>query len=133
MVLVCTAAGMASARRMLGGDAFRAVAERKKLRRSCDCMNSGSALFDIALAHAVHAQLSLLLQILDRHESHVGPLTRLTDGGRVRSVILAALTAEAIRCHELGRDQPHGVAVSREQPGPVMGAGAGLHPNDTGR
>ena len=40
--------------------------------------------------------------------------------------VLAAFAAHAVRRHELGGHQLDGVAVHSEEPGPVVGAGAGF-------
>ena len=46
---------------------------------------------DESLAQAMHAQLRLLLEALDRHESHVRPLYRFADRRRIGGVVLATL------------------------------------------
>jgi hypothetical protein len=102
-------------------------------QQASDAVDARRAFSDEALPRAVHHQLRLLLLGLDRHEAHVRPLHRLADGRRVGSVVLASLAAHAVRRHQLGRHQPHGVAVRLKLPRPVVRARARFHPNDARR
>jgi hypothetical protein len=95
--------------------------------QAADAVDSGRALLDQALAHAVHAQPGLLVLALDRNEPHVRSLHCFADRSRVGCVVLAALAAHAIGRHELRRHQPKDVAVRGEQPRPVVRPRARLH------
>jgi len=89
--------------------------------------------FDEPLAGAVHHQALLLLDALDGDEQHVRANHGFADRGGVGGVVLGAPPRQPIGCDELGRHQPHGVTVRREQPRPVVRAGARFHPHDAGR
>ena len=77
--------------------------------------------------------LRLLLEGLDRHKAHVGALHSLADRRRVSGVVLAPLASQAIGAHELWRDQANRMTVSHELAGPVVRAGACLHPDHARR
>jgi hypothetical protein len=72
----------------------------------------------------------LLLLGLDRHEAHGRPDCRLTNGFRVRRVVLLASDE---RFHVDRRNQPNFMAESLDGASPVMGAPAGLHGDDAAR
>lgn len=91
------------------------------------------AFFHKTLPGAVQAEDGLLVDVLDRDEAHIGPGDGFADGGRVGRIVLAALAAHPVRCHELGGHQFDGVAEAAELPRPVVGAGAGFHANKAGR
>lgn len=91
------------------------------------------AFFDEALPGAVQAEDGLLIDILDRDETHVGPGDGFADGRGIGGVILAALAAHPVRRHELGSHQFDGVAEAAEFSCPVVGAGTGFHADQTGR
>lgn len=91
------------------------------------------AFFDEALPGAVQAEDSLLVDVLDRDEAHVGPGDGFADGGGIGGVVLAALAAHPVRRHELRCHQLDGVAEAAELPCPVVGAGAGFHADQAGR
>lgn len=65
-------------------------------------------------------QACLLFEVLDGHEAHVWALNGFADRGGVGRIVLAALARHPVGGDELGRDQPHGVARSVEQPGPMV-------------
>jgi len=102
-------------------------------QEAAQAVDRGGALLDEPLAHAVDAQPRLLVLALDRNEAHVRPLHCFADRLRVGRVVLAAPAAHPIGCDELGRHQPHSVAVLYEQPGPVVRSRAGLHANGARR
>ena len=91
------------------------------------------AFFDETLSGAVQAEDSLLVDILDRHEAHVGPGDGFADGGGIGCIVLAALAAHPVRRHELGRHQLDGVAEAAELSRPMVGTGAGFHADQAGR
>ena len=74
------------------------------------------------LVGAVHQQLRLLLDALGRSEADVGPHDRFADRGGIGGVVFATLAGEAIRHDELGRHQPHGVAVAGERLDAIVNA-----------
>lgn len=87
-----------------------------------------------ALAHQqlprpVHHQDGLLLDALDRDETHARPFHCLTDGGCVRCVVLAPLH---IGLHVVRRHQLDLKAQPRQLPRPVVRRGTGLHADETG-
>src|SRR5262249_43105993 len=70
--------------------------------QSANAIEGCSAFLDEALADAMHAEISLLLHRLDRHEAHVRPADRLTDCFRIVPIALAALAVggNEFRCHQ---------------------------------
>ena len=90
------------------------------------------AFFDETLPGTVQAEDGLLVDILDRDETHVRPGDRFANGGGIGRVVLAALAAHPVRGDELGGHQFDGVAEAAELPGPVVGAGAGFHADQAG-
>ncbi len=98
-------------------------------QQAADAVDGGRTRCDKALPRPVHQQSGLLLFGLGRHRTHVRPAYRLTYRGGISSVVLAALAAHAVRRHQLGRYQPHGVAMRLELPRPVVGAASGLQAN----
>jgi hypothetical protein len=68
----------------------------------------------------------LLIEGFDTDKSHVGLPHGRENGLRVIAIVLRPL-ALAEGLHELGCHQPHGVAVSRQLPSPVMRRATGLH------
>ena len=88
----------------------------------------GGARCDVALAGAVHHQpRSAGRSVLTGTKRMFGRVHGFADRRGVGGVVLAALAAHAVGRDELGRHQPHGVAVGCEQPRPVVRAGAGFH------
>ena len=69
-------------------------------------------------------------RLFARHEQSSG---LFLSGLSVGRVVLAALAGHAVRRDQLGRHQPHGVAVGLEQPGPIVRTRAGLHADHRGR
>lgn len=92
-------------------------------QQTTDAVDRCGALDHEALPSAVHHQLRLLLFGLHWHESPGGSLHGLADC----RCVLATLAAHAVRRHQLGRHQLHGVAVPGEQTCPVMGTRTRLH------
>src|SRR5580658_9430297 len=83
----------------------------------------GSLLHE-SLAHAVQRQVRLLLDALDRYETHVRSGDGLADRLSIITVVLAAL---AIRSHEFRGHQLHDVTEHNEPPRPLVRTGAGFH------
>ena len=81
----------------------------------------------------MQAQDDLLVFFLDRDKAHLGTGDGFTDGGGIRSIILAAATPHAVWGNELWRNQFDGVAVLTEQACPVMGAATGFHADQARR
>jgi hypothetical protein len=94
-----------------------------------DLIDLGGALFDGLTAQAVNPLDILLLDALDRHEAHGGPLRRLGNRLGIRRVILVGLD-EGL--DELRGDQFHLMAIRLEAAGPVVGATTGLHGDQAG-
>lgn len=69
----------------------------------------------------------LLVLFLEGGKAHLGPGNGLSEGGSVRSIILATLARHAVGGDELGCDQFDAVAVLSEQALPNGGSGAGLY------
>lgn len=84
-------------------------------------------LLDEPLAYPLQAQHTLLIDILDRYESHVGSLHRFADRSGIGRVILSAAAAHAIGGDKLGRHQFWRVAEASKGTRPVMRARAGFH------
>src|SRR5260221_6035964 len=78
-----------------------------------------SPFLDESLPGPMQAKRRLLMFVLQRHETHTRTGYGLTDGGRIRRIVLAALARHAIRRYELGRHQPDGMAVPLEHASPV--------------
>lgn len=102
-------------------------------KQAADLVNAGGALLLVALAHAVHSELGLLLGALDRHEAHLRPAGGLANGSSVVGVVLAALAS-----HAVGRDQVAGdeAGIEAQKPqtaGGVVGAAADLHRHQAAR
>jgi hypothetical protein len=74
------------------------------------------------LISAVHKQLGLLGNALDRYKAHVGAGNGFTDGCGIGSVVLAAFTAHALGHDEFGGHQAHGVAELGKFTGPMVRA-----------
>lgn len=64
---------------------------------------------------------------LDRHKAHLRTLHGFADRLRISRVVLTSLAAQAVRRHELGRDDAHRVAELLKLPRPVVRARARLH------
>ena len=73
-----------------------------------DLVDLGGELCHHLTAHAVNGLEILLLDALDRHEAHGGPLRRLGDGFGIGGVVLVGLDE---RLDELRGDQIHHVAM----------------------
>ena len=102
-------------------------------QQPADAVHAGGALGLEAFTQAVDAQQALLLHRLDGHEVHRRAAGRLTYGGRVVGVVLAASALAAVRRHQMsGHDA--GIQTQRHQTArPVVGAGAGLHRHHAAR
>lgn len=83
-----------------------------------------------ALPCAVKREYRLLLEGLDRHESHVWTRAGLADRVGVSRVILAGLH---ICFNEMRRHEPHRVAETLELASPVMQVVARLHSDQAWR
>ncbi len=94
--------------------------------QAADSVIRGGTLFDEALSRAVQGEDDLLVFFLDRNKAHVGAGDGFADGRGIGGIVLAAFAGEAVGGDELRRHQFDGVAVAPEQPGPVVGAGAGF-------
>jgi hypothetical protein len=81
----------------------------------------------------MNGQIALLSSRLDWRRMQVRARNGFADGGGVGGVVLSLLAREPVRRAELGRDQPHGVAVGLEQPCPVVGASAGFQADGAGQ
>jgi hypothetical protein len=95
-----------------------------------DAVDGGSALLDVALAHAVQAEDGLLFSALHRNEAHVGTADRFTDRLRIVAVVLQA---HAIRRHETRHHDAHAMAQHLELACPLMRPSASLHPDQARR
>src|SRR5882724_9931794 len=84
------------------------------------------ALTNQQLARAQNHQLGLLLRRFHRHKAHARARRRFTDGFGIIAIILAALD-EGLDV--LRRDQPHPMALTAQNPRPVMRPAAGLQNN----
>jgi hypothetical protein len=91
------------------------------------------ALFNKTLPGTVQAEDGLLVDVLDRHETHVGPGDGFADGGGIGSIVFAPFAAHPVRRHKLGGHQFDGVAKAAELSRPVVGTGAGFHADQAGR
>ena len=80
-------------------------------------------LADEKLSRAMQHQRCLLIRLLDRHETHVGPLYRLADRLGVGSVVFIGFD---IGAHVLGRHQLNIMAEAPQLACPMVPAAAGL-------
>ena len=96
------------------------MTQAKLGQQAPDLVGLRGAGLDKTLACPVQGQNSLLPDILNRYESHVGPDHRFANRLGVRCVVLVGF-------HELRRHQSHGVAHALQFTRPVMRAAAGFH------
>jgi hypothetical protein len=80
------------------------------------------------LAYTVQRRQALLRFSFRCHEAHRWTACRLADGFGIDEVVLVALDEGT---DELRGDQFHLMAIASQQPGHVMGAGAGFHHDHT--
>ena len=100
-------------------------------QKASDAVDRGGALLDKSLTGTVHHELALLIQCFDRNKAHVGASNCFADGSGICCIVLASLAGESVRSHELGSHQAHSMSKGGKQSGPVVGAGAGFHTNQT--
>jgi hypothetical protein len=96
---------------------------------STDGVDQLCALSDQQLAGPVQHQHPLALGALDRHEPHRRSRHSFTDRLGIGSVVLLAAK---IGLHIGWRHQPHLMAQCCDLARPMMGGGAGFHPDQAG-
>ena len=99
-------------------------------QQSSNLIGLRGARLDESLPGPMQRQHGLLLGVLDRHEAHVRPAHRLTDGFGIGHVVLVRLD---IGLDELRGHQLHGVPERLQLPRPVMRAAARFHADQARR
>ncbi|MCY1293676.1 hypothetical protein D9M69_439720 [compost metagenome] len=90
-------------------------------QESADLVGLGGSCTDEALAHPMQRQHGLLLDVLKRHEAHVGARDRFADRLGIGRVVLVGLD---VGLDELWRHQLDGVTKCLQLARPVVGSAA---------